>query len=306
MSEKGQSDAPAQKRTRVAKETPARVAPASRPRPSAATRAPRATETDAASKSPAPAVIRAAEILSVLAKQPQRAFGPSELSRKTNLPKSTVHNLCSALSEVGFLRRDGRGVRLHHRLAELGNAYINGMREIEEFYDFCRRRLPGAPQTVQLGVLADGMKVMFLARHDGREPLNLGRASEIGRLVPAHCTANGKALLAALSPAELEEVLPRSGRLPTITAQSVSSARDLDSVLAEIRQRGYSEEHGEIVRGLNCFGVAIRTPNREDGLIGLSFSYPENHLDKDFARVGNDLRQFAEHFAQKIKGELAF
>jgi DNA-binding IclR family transcriptional regulator len=269
-------------------------------------RSPQRSELDAGAGSITPAITRAAAILSVLASQPQRAFGPSELSRKTGIPKSSVHNLCIAMSQVGFLRRDNRGVRLHHRLAELGNAYLGGQREIEEFYDLCHRRIGGAHQTVQLGVLADGLTVIFLARHDGHEPLNLGRASEIGRSVPAHCTANGKALLAALGTDELKTLLPRSGRLPTITPRSISDAATLSDELAAIRRRGYSAEQGEIVRGLHCFGVAVRTPHRKDGLIGISFSYPEQPSATVPATAGADLRRFAERFAERIKGELAF
>jgi len=267
-------------------------------------RAVQAIDDDA--KALSPAITRAAAILSIMAQQPQRAFGPSELSRKTGIPKSSVHNLCAAMSDVGFLRRDSRGVRLHHRLAELGNAYIGGQREIEEFYDLCRSRLSGAPQTVQLGVLADGLNVIFLARHDGRDPLNLGRASEIGRSVPAHCTANGKALLAALDPGRLAALLPKSGRLRAITPKSLSTSAALDEELKEIRRRGYSTENGEIVRGLNCFGIAIHTPNRRDEPIGISFSYPEQHTGKVPPDAGNELREFAAQFAERIKGELAF
>jgi DNA-binding IclR family transcriptional regulator len=273
--------------------------------PSSKRRGPLQDKEDDASRSVTPAITRAATILSVLASQPQRAFGPSELSRKTGIPKSSVHNLCVAMADVGFLRRDSRGVRLHHRLAELGNAYLGGQREIEEFYDLCHRKFGSAPQTVQLGVLADGLTVIFLARHDGHEPLNLGRASEIGRLVPAHCTANGKALLAALDPPELKKLLPKSGRLPGLTPRSISSVGALAQELEETRRRGYSIEQGEIMRGLHCFGIAVRTPHRKDGLIGISFTYPEGSAATIPAVAGAELRRFAERFAERINGEVA-
>jgi DNA-binding IclR family transcriptional regulator len=259
-----------------------------------------------AAHSASPAISRAAEILATMAERPQRTFGPSELSRKTGIPKSSVLNICTTMSTVGFLRRDDHGFRLHYRLAELGNAYLRSLSEIEEFYDLCRRKLRAVPQTIQLGVLAGGLNVVFLARHDGREPLNLGRATEIGRSVPAHCTANGKALLAALDPDALKKLLPRNGKLPALTANSVGTSRALGDELNAIRRSGFSREKNEIVHGLNCFGIAILTPHREDRLLGMSFSYPEDGTTKSATILGSELRSFATQFAERIGGKLAF
>ena len=222
-----------------------------------------------ARRAPSPAITRAAKILSLLAEQPQQVVGASALSRRTGVPKSTVLNLCAALVDERFLRRVRGGFQLDHRLAELGNAYLKSVQEVEEFYGLCRGLLTGVPQTVQLGVLAETLTVVFLARHDGQQPLNLGLASEIGRSVPAHCTATGKALLAAAGPESARARLPADGKLPTVTGNSLETTESLEAELEATRQRGYSVEQGEIVLGLCCVGVAIRTPHRADGLIGI-------------------------------------
>ncbi len=159
------------------------------------------------------------------------------------------------------------------------------------------------PQTVQLGVLAGGLNVVFLARHDGREPLNLGRATEIGRSVPAHCTANGKSAVGvALDPDALKKLLPRSGKLPVLTVNSVVTSRALGDELSAIRRCGFSREKNEIVHGLNCFGIAIARPIGETVFSGISFSYPEEGITKSAAVLGADLRSFASQFAERIEG----
>jgi len=257
-------------------------------------------------RSPSPALTRAAAILSLLAEHPKRPLGASELSRLVRVPKSTVLNLCGAMVEAGLLRRGQDGYQLGNRLAELGNAYLKSVTEVEEFYGLCRDVAASAPQTVQLGVLGDGLSVVYLARHDGQDPLNLGLASEIGRSVPAHCTANGKALLAAAKAEDLERMLPADGHLHGITAHSITSADRLLEELKLTRDRGYSIEHGEIVEGLHCFGVAVQTPRRSDELIGVSFTYPERSAPADPASAGAELRQFAEAFAERIGGKLAY
>lgn len=258
-----------------------------------------------ARRSPSPALSRAAAILSLLATYPKQPFGASELSRLAGVPKSTVLNLCAAMVDDGLLRRGSNGYQLGHRLTELGNAYLKSVTEVEEFYDLCRSMFPADPQTVQLGVLGDAMSVVFLARHDGQVPLNLGLASEIGRSVPAHCTATGKALLAALSFEDLRRRLPEDGRLETATNSSIQSVDRLRDELEATRERGYSVEHGEIVEGLYCFGIAVETPRRGDGLVGLSFSFPERTLPTEPAAAAAKLCNFAETFAERIGGKLA-
>ncbi|WP_433799940.1 IclR family transcriptional regulator [Actinomycetospora sp. CA-084318] len=257
-------------------------------------------------RSPSPALTRAAAILALLAEKPKQAFGPSELSRLVGVPKSTVLNLCGAMVEEGLLRRGPSGYQLGNRLAELGNAYLKSVVEVEEFYDLCQSVYPTAPHTVQLGVLGDGLTVVYLARHDGQVPLNLGLASEIGRSVPASCTANGKALLAGLDRQQLEALLPADGVLETLTSRSVATVADLRRELDETRARRYAEEAGEIVPGLHCFGVAVRTPRRADELIAISFTFPDSATPQHPAEAGHELRGFAESFAERIGGKVAY
>ncbi len=256
--------------------------------------------------STSPAVTRAAAILSRLADEPARPLGPSELSRAIAAPKSTVLNLCAALVDAGLLRRSSDGYQLGSRLAELGHAYLNSVTEVEEFHHLCRERYPAAPRTVQLAVLGDGLSAVYLARHDGSEPLNLGLAAEIGRSVPAYCTASGKALLAALDDDALAGRLPADGALRPVTSASVSTPDALRAELRAARENGFAAEHGEIVDGLCCVGVAVRTPRRIDRLVGISFTSTRRSATGDPASAGAELREFAGTFATRIGGELAY
>ena len=100
----------------------------------------------------------------------------------------------------------------------------------------------------------------YLARHDGRQPVRL--TSQIGRRLPASVTATGKAALAALDPAEVEDRL-RGVELPSLTRRSLRTLEALLADLAVVRQRGYSMDDEETVEGVVCFGIAI--PGRGPG-----------------------------------------
>ncbi|WP_300014374.1 IclR family transcriptional regulator C-terminal domain-containing protein [Pseudonocardia sp.] len=254
-------------------------------------------------RSASPAVTRAAAVLAALAVEPTRPMGPSELSRRTGTAKATVINVCSALADAHLLRRSASGYLLGHRLAELGTSYLRSVQEVQEFYDCCRRVLGTVAQTVQLSVLNDGLDVVYLARQDGSDPLHLGLASEIGRSVPAHCTAAGKALLAALPPEELDRRIAAAGPLAAVTEESLREPAAVRAELDLVRERRYATEHGEIVPGVRCIGAAVHTPHRADGLIAVSFTFRDRAEPVDAPATLADLMRFTTAFGSRIGAE---
>jgi IclR family transcriptional regulator, blcABC operon repressor len=214
----------------------------------------------ASGESLAPAVTRAAAILDVLAEDGAVALGPSELSRRLGLPKSSIANICGALADAGLVRRVGTGFALGRRLAELGGAYLVAVDMVQEFYEVARRLPHASEETVQLAIL-DGLEMTYLARHDGRQPVRL--TSQIGRRLPATSTATGKAALASLDPAELDRRLSGLTFLPAATRKSHRTVDGLRADLAGVRERGYAIDDEETMEGVMCFGIAI--PGRQPG-----------------------------------------
>ena len=208
----------------------------------------------------APAVTRAALILDVLASGRGEPIGPSELARRLALPKSSIANICGALSDAGLVRRVGTGFALGRRLAELGGSYLATVSQVQEFHEAARSLPTGSEETVQLAVL-DGVEVIYLARHDGRQPVQL--TSGIGRRLPATSTATGKAALASLPLDELDRRLAGVSELPRATPHSHGSVGELLADLDVIRSRGYAIDDEETMEGVVCFGTVI--PGRVPG-----------------------------------------
>jgi DNA-binding IclR family transcriptional regulator len=208
--------------------------------------------------SPAPAVTRAAAILDVLAENPVDPSGPSELARRLGLPKSSIANILNAMADAGLVRRTGAGFALGRHLAELGGAYLGSVNQVQEFYEVSRNLPAGSEETVQFAVL-DGLQVTYLARHDGRQPVQL--MSGIGRRLSALTTATGKAALASLPNDELERRLARVTALPRPTRKAHGTLEELRTDLAEIRGRGYAIDDEQTMEGVVCYGVMV--PSRQ-------------------------------------------
>jgi DNA-binding IclR family transcriptional regulator len=208
----------------------------------------------------APAVTRAARILDLLAESDGEPVGPSELARRLGLPKSSIANICGALADAGLVRRISTGFALGRRLAELGGAYLASVDQVQEFYEASRLLPAGSEETVQFAVL-DGLEVTYLARHDGRHPVQL--TSGIGRRLPAFSTATGKAALASLPEEDLARRLAGLTTLPRATRKAHSTVDELLADLAEIRHRGYAIDDEQTMEGVVCYGVMV--PSRQPG-----------------------------------------
>lgn len=213
------------------------------------------------SQSLVPAVARAAAILDALAAAQGQALGPSELSRQLDMAKSSVSNLCRALADEGWAQRTDGGYRLGRRLADLGAAYLASLDLVREFHDAVQE-LDHLPETLQLAVLSDDLEVVYLARRDGSAPVKL--ASEVGRSLPAHCTATGKAMLAELSLEELDRRLEGLTSLPALTAQSITDPAALRTELERVRERGYAIDNEEVMDGVVCLAKAVPGRSTED------------------------------------------
>jgi DNA-binding IclR family transcriptional regulator len=247
----------------------------------------------------APAVTRAAAILDALAESPSAATPLSDLARRLGLPKSSVANICSALVDAGLVRRADAGFRLGRRVAELGGAYLASVDQVQEFHELADRLPVASEETMQMAVL-DGLEVTYVARHDGRQPIRL--ASEIGRRLPASCTALGKAALAMLDADDLAERLRGVEALPTLTRNSHRRVAELLDDLDEVRRRGHAIDNEETSEGIICLGVAI--PRRTGGEpYGVSVTLLKARADTArLDALAADLKRLARQLASPLSG----
>lgn len=199
------------------------------------------------------AIARAGAVLRALEAAPQ-GLALGEIATAVELPKSTVHRLVAALAaedlvaqEAGGRARLGNGLA---RLAAAGREALPG--RLRPLLLELRRELD---ETVDLAVLDDDA-VRFVDQVPA--PRRLRAASAVGELFPLHCTANGKALLAALPEAEAAARLPQ--RLPRFTARTITSRKRLLAELATIRASGVAVDREEHTEGICAVGAAVFDP----------------------------------------------
>jgi IclR family transcriptional regulator, acetate operon repressor len=202
---------------------------------------------------PSSAADRSLRLLSLLAKE-GRALALAELATRLNIPKGTLHRLCSQLLESKHLSRD-----LDQRFYSVGPALrtlafdaLNNGVERGLRHAILDALVTEVRETCNFTTL-DGAQVLYLDRVEAAWPLRLHL--DIGSRVPMHCTASGKLFLAMMKESEREKMM---SNLPMMafTNHTLTDREALNKECNAIARRGYSTDREEFMAGL----VAIATP----------------------------------------------
>jgi DNA-binding IclR family transcriptional regulator len=178
-----------------------------------------------------------------------------ELSRRAGLPEASGYRLLQTLERVGAVIRGPRGryrpgmllVSLSHNVA-IGDLLREASREIITELS-TRLNL-----TIHLGILENGM-VTYIAKVC--TPTSLSVHTRLGSQLEAYCSGLGKVLLAALPPAQLDEVI-HEGNLVALTPYTITDRAQLRAELTKVRAIGYAMDDREIRVDMRCLAVPVR------------------------------------------------
>ncbi|MFI1617737.1 IclR family transcriptional regulator [Streptomyces lydicus] len=204
-----------------------------------------------------PAVTRALDILELFLEGDGTLSAP-EITRKAQLPRTTVHELVTTLAARSYLvpvpGQSGR-YRLGVRTYQLGSRYAEQLDLAAEGQQVAREVAETCDETVHVAILED-LDVIYIAKVDSVHAVRM--VSAAGRRLPAHCTSVGKMLLAALPADELDTRIEEAGELAAMTHDSITDPEALRSALATVRERGIAVEHRESNPDVSCVAAPVR------------------------------------------------
>ncbi len=198
----------------------------------------------------------------------QQSLG--DLTRALGIPKSSLHGILRTMVRRGWVEADDTGTRfrLGLRAVEIGASYVDSDATVARFARALDGLAAAFGETVHLGRLS-GSDVTYLAKRESVHPLRL--YSAIGRRLPAHATALGKALLAQRGDGGVADLL--DWPLDSLTPNTVTDRAALFDELASIRTLGWAADRQENTVGISCFAVPL-------GLYdAISVSIPTARLD---------------------------
>lgn len=203
-----------------------------------------------------PAADQTLRILAYLARQP----GPvaaSTMATTLGIPRSSVYHLLDSMQQHGFVvhlpedRRWGLGTAAfelaggfarQQPIARLGRTLVAALAD-------------RSGESTHLAVMT-GRDVLYVVEE--RAPRRPALVTDVGVRLPAHLTATGRAMLAALPREQVTALYPDASSFADRTGVGPVRPGELREILRAARAAGYATEDGEITLGLRSVGVAVR------------------------------------------------
>ncbi len=245
-----------------------------------------------------PAATRALRVLRYLASQPD-PVSLDRLAAAVGLPRSTAYHLMRAMEAEGFVthlpdeHRYGLGVAAF----EVGSGYSRQA----PLQRIARRPLAALVdrlgQSAHLAV-PHGRDVLYVVeeRAPGRPPL----VTDVGVRLPAHLTASGRAILAALPANQVRALYPDRAAFVDRHGSGPASPSALRSLLIETRQRGHALEDGEVTPGFASVAAAVLDHNGHP-VAGVAVTYPVEE-SPSLDRIALQVRRTAQALTRRLGG----
>lgn len=226
-----------------------------------------ASKLDPASGSPADArtpsagtagtqtLIRGLRLLEAMAEQ-TRPIGVAELSRRLELPKSTVQRLLRTLDQEGWAETSQDPTTrwlLSPRLSTLCSTIdsAHGLRDAALPHLVALGTRSG--ETIHFVVPDRDVRLVLIERVDSIHPIR--SFNDLGASTSFHSSAGGKAFLAALPDAELRRHLDRP--LEKLMPNTVTDPQQLMCQIIEARRNGYAINISENRDHVCALGAAV-------------------------------------------------
>jgi DNA-binding IclR family transcriptional regulator len=184
----------------------------------------------------------------------RREMSNSELARLMDLPESSSSDLLYTLLQLGYLSRTASTKRFYptNRLLAQATAIGSNNPLLAIGAEATELLSQKTGETATCGML-DGEVVLIIAMHDGTHRLRYQHTP--GDRVPLHTSAQGKALLGQLDPAERSRLL-RLRPLKPLTRRTKTNPSEIEKEVQAQAKRGWFTTKNEAADGASGIAVA--------------------------------------------------
>lgn len=217
---------------------------------------------------------RVVDVLTLLTSQLE-GMSLSEISRETNIPKSTLSPILLALSKKRMiqLNQRTREYSIGIKSFKIGQSFLERLSIIKTIENRMKNIVSKCQEICQLGIL-DGRDVLYMKKVQPEQSIKL--QSSVGRTLPVHSTALGKSLI---SDFENDEIIGMfTGNMHKLTPKTLNCPYKLVEEIEKVRKEHVSYEREETFEQVMCLAVPIY--HFEKVIMSLSVSIPTFRADK--------------------------
>ena len=210
---------------------------------------------------------RAFGLLEAIARARQ-GIGLAELSKKVGLHNSTTFHLVKTMVALGYIRQDrDKRYRIGRSLFALAAGSLDEVELVSLAIPVLEDLTEATGESGHFAVRS-GDAVVVIAKTSGSGAFQLTNRAGVTR--PAHGTALGKVLLAALTPGQLDRFLQNHG-LAALTPKTITEPELLRQEVREVARTGVAYDDGEFNAEVRCVAVPVHDfTGQVVGALGIS------------------------------------
>lgn len=201
------------------------------------------------------------QILNCLS-EADRNLGISELSSQLLIPKSTVHRILATLLRHSFVSKEEETSR--YRLGALVLKYSNSFYNSFDLRRYSKTILKKVcfetGLTTFLSIWLDGQGVCIDSERSFQNPQMQNLFVDLGKVMPFHCAAASKVLLAYQHPEEIERIID-SALLQKYTSKTITDPKKLLKHLQKVKVNGFAFCDEELEVGIRAIAAPIKNIN---------------------------------------------
>jgi DNA-binding IclR family transcriptional regulator len=218
-----------------------------------------------------------------------------EIAERVGIHKSNASRLLKSLQWHGWVARDTTGLtyRIGARLVSIGQVTMNQFALADQLIPMMQLLRNASGETVHVAVFDDG-DMLHVRRIESLQVIRV--ACPLGTRDKLHCTALGKAFLAALPDTEMKRVMNNID----FEKRTPNTITDREAFLVEMRKtraRVYSIDDEEGRLGVRCLGMPLVQRNSHAvgavSIAGPAQRWTQKAMDKAIGRLVEIFREGA-------------
>lgn len=243
-----------------------------------------------------PALDKCFAMLALFARS-KKPLGVSDIAKALNFNKSTVFNLVHTLDDLGVLEKVSEGkFQFGTRLYVLGKAAGRGSDLISTVHPFLEEINHKTKLSAFLGIRS-GLTAVIIDKADSAFDIKI--FSEIGMKIPLLAGAGGRAFLAQLTDAEVDDILS-TNKLKKFTPNACVNKKRYNEMVKKVRTDGIAIDMEEYIEGIRAFAIPLNI-NRAGTQVALWVVGLKRQISEEsFPRYSTYLKKIAKEIESRL------
>ncbi|HET7795372.1 MAG TPA: IclR family transcriptional regulator C-terminal domain-containing protein [Rhizobacter sp.] len=178
----------------------------------------------------------------------------SEVATRCGLTRAAARRYLITLEYLGYVSSERKMYSLSPKVLRLGQSYMHSARLPRIVQPELHKLAYALKEASSAGVLEGSDVICIAATEAGRL---VSSTLQPGTRVPAYCTANGRILLAAKTPGEVDAWLAQQ-KLEPLTPHTLTDTSQLRAEINRARTQGYATVDQEFELGLRTVSVPLK------------------------------------------------